>query len=302
MSVAAPQRGTVPAALGRFASSIATQDLPGEVVDKAKRNLLHDLSCALAGWPFREEIWPVARLGGSGHSTVIGEGSQVSAEVAAFANGALMHARSQDDTHLPARCHAGAAVIPAALAVAEREGGGGADFLAAVVAGYEVAIALGLAASEGMTKRGFRASGVLAPIAAAAACARAMQLGPQQAADAIAIACSFAAGLSQTWIDGTTEYRWELALGARNGVLAADLAASGSGGAPGAFEGAAGLGVAFAGSARVFDELEIGAQWRILEVIYKPQPVCNLLQTHVELAASLAADAQIDPGEVDSVK
>ena len=51
------------------------------------------------------------------------------------ADAALMHARSQDDTHPGSTSHPGGAVMPAALAVAEMQGASGAQFLAAVILG-----------------------------------------------------------------------------------------------------------------------------------------------------------------------
>ena len=58
--------------------------------------------------------------------------------MAAFANGVALHARAQDDTHYASQAHPGAAILPAALALAEQRGTDGATLLAALVAGYEM--------------------------------------------------------------------------------------------------------------------------------------------------------------------
>ena len=57
---------------------------------------------------------------------------------AALANGMCAHADETDDVHVPTRCHPGANVVPAAIAVSERQQSSGADLVRAVVLGYDV--------------------------------------------------------------------------------------------------------------------------------------------------------------------
>ena len=52
------------------------------------------------------------------------------------------------DGHRLAMGHPGAAVIPAALAVATRNGSTGHEFLSAIIAGYEIAIRIGEAVGK----------------------------------------------------------------------------------------------------------------------------------------------------------
>jgi len=74
----------------------------------------------------------------------------------AFANGVMFHSRGQEDTH--GTMHIGTTVIPTALAVAEWKKSSGKDLLAAIIAGYEVAAAIGKELTPLTTPRGFRAS------------------------------------------------------------------------------------------------------------------------------------------------
>jgi 2-methylcitrate dehydratase PrpD len=297
---------TAPAAhveLGAFAAGLSADTLPAAVVEKVRCNLLHDLGCAMAAHTVGPAVWPLVRGYAPPHATLVVDGARVPAEQAAFANAVLGHARAQDDTHFAAKCHAGSAVIPAVLAVAQREGAGGAAVIPALVAGYEVATALGEQLAAATTARGFRPSGVFGPIGAAAACASLLGLDAAQAAHAIAIATSLSAGLSQTWIDGSSEYRWQLGAAARNGILAADLARHGAIGADHPLSGAAGLAQAFAGVRR-WDpgDLELGERWRILDVIYKPYPVCNITQSAVAVAARIAARHDLAAEDVVAVR
>jgi 2-methylcitrate dehydratase PrpD len=196
-------------------------------------------------------------------------------------------------------------VRPVALARGEREGRDGAATIAGLVAGYEVATAVGEALASETTRRGFRASMLYGTLGAAAAAASLMALDARGCADAIAIAASFAGGLSQAWIEGSTEWRWELGMAARNGLQAARLAAHGERGAELAFEGAAGFARAFAGvevgPSGLAEQLALGERWRIMDVIYKAYPVCNILQSPVEVALALVRRHGIAPESVRSL-
>ena len=195
-----------------------------------------------------EPALSLARGTGPGTATLIGDGERVHVEQAAFANAVLMHARAQDDTHYPSQTHPGTAVIPAALAMGEHAEADGARFLAAIVAGYEVATAVGEELADAAIERGFRAASIFGALGAAAAGAVAAGLDEDRSANAIALAASFAAGLAQTWTDGAEEWSYQLGLAARSGVTATLLARAGVNGARFALEGASGFAAAFAGT------------------------------------------------------
>src|SRR5665647_2006955 len=99
--------------LGAFVVATDFDAIPSAIVARAKVSLMHNLSMALAGRK-REKLahvmakscWPLPA-----HATLLHDGARVSMEAAAFANGALMHARSQDDTHAGSTSHPGSAVM-----------------------------------------------------------------------------------------------------------------------------------------------------------------------------------------------
>lgn len=300
MPVTAPPVGQE---IGQFVAGLARRPLPDEVVAKLCCNLLHDLTCAMAAAGEGEALWATVRGRGPAESTILVDGGRTTAEDAAFANGALMHTRAQDDTHFAAKTHVGSAVIPAALALAEREGADGAAFLRAVAAGCEVAAAVGERLTSVSTVRGFRASSIFGPLGAAAAGASILRLDAEGTANAIAIAASLSGGLNQTWIDGTSEYRIELGMAARHGVHAARLAAGGFTGAPRWYEGAAGFAHAFAGEdADPGGPWALGERWRVLDVTYKPYPVCAITQSAVQVAIDLAQRHDVDPDAITGVR
>ncbi|MCW2954957.1 MAG: MmgE/PrpD family protein [Conexibacter sp.] len=305
MSTTELRESTVGARLGRFAAGVVAETLPAEVVEKLRCNLLHDLACATAAHTVGPDLWALVRDRRPDEATLLCDGGRVGAEYAAFVNAQLIHARAQDDTHFAAKTHVGAAVVPAVLALAERDGADGAAVLTAIVAGCEVAAAVGERLAAASTARGFRASPVFGTLGAAAASASVLGLDAAATSDAIALAASFCGGLNQTWIDGTPEWRFELGMAARNGVLAAQLAANGFHGAPHWYEGAAGFARAFAGvepGTEPDADWQLGERWRLLDVTYKPYPVCAITQSPVQVAIDLVVAHDLDPAELTAVR
>lgn len=296
---------TVGERLGAFVAGLTIDDLPEAVVEKLRCNVLHNFACALGAWPAGGPVWDVVRDRRPAEATLLCDGQQVAVEAAALANASLMHTRAQDDTHFPAKTHVGSAIGPAALAIAERDGRSGAELAVALIAGCEVAAAVGERLAPAVTARGFRATPVFGTLGAAAAVASLLGLDAAGCADAIAIASSFSAGLNQTWIDGTSEYRLQLGMAARNGITAAQLAASGLHGAGHWYEGDAGYARAFAGvdpETAAGGDWELGERWRLLDVTYKPYPVCAITQSPVALAIDLATEHNLAAGDVVGVR
>ena len=289
--------------LGDFVAGLTFESLPPGVVEKVRVNLLHDLSVAMAAHDVALPVWDMVTELGPKEAMLLCSGSRGPAEMVAFANAVRMHARAQDDTHFSAKSHAGSMVVAATLATAQRLGSSGRDVIPAIVAGYEVIGTVGELLAPQVTQRGFRASSTFGPLGAAASAAKLLGLDATSTANAIAIAMSFSGGLNQTWIDGSTEWRWEIGMAARNGVFAARLAAGGAAGAAYAFEGAAGFARAFAGETDIVpDDLALGQRWRIMDVVYKPYPVCNITQSAVAVCSGLATRYDLEPSMIRSVQ
>jgi 2-methylcitrate dehydratase PrpD len=106
--------------------------------------------------PGQVAIAYVKSQAGVEESQVVGSQIVTSAVHAAFANGMMAHADETDDSHELSGNHPGCAVVPATLALAEREGADGMRFLRAVVVGYEMAVRmnLGLGGEHSLKKRG----------------------------------------------------------------------------------------------------------------------------------------------------
>lgn len=264
--------------LASFAAAIDVRHLPPDVVAKAKACLLYGAAVGIAGVRTLQPVQAVAALedDGAAGATRFFDGGRSGAAGAAFANGTLLHARVQDDAH-PAG-HVGVVVIPAALAVAETTGAGGAELVAALVAGYETALRIGRDHASDLSARGFRTTPAYGVFGAAAAASRLLKLGPQQATHALALAANMAGGLREFAEAGSEDFSFQAGTAASNGILAAKLAAAGATGAATALEGAAGFFRAFGQrdvqyGARLADCL--GLVFEVMAVTYKPYPICQ---------------------------
>jgi 2-methylcitrate dehydratase PrpD len=233
MGLATPLRSTtreasVTAELARLASAVRAADLPEDIVELARQCLLDFLAATLAG--SREAL---ARIladdavaeAGAPHATLIGRDERVSAVQAALVNGAAAHALDYDDVNLAMTGHPTVTILPALLSLAEVRNARGADLLAAFVAGYETACRIGVLLLPGHYAVGFHSTGTIGSFAAAAAASHLLGLDAQATATAFGIAGTQAAGLKSMF--GTMCKPLHAGTAARNGLLAARLAARG---------------------------------------------------------------------------
>src|SRR5690349_8755713 len=121
----------------------------------------------------------------AGACTAIGHARALDSAGAAFVNGTAAHGEDFDDTFEGGPVHAGAVVVPAVLAIAEREKLAGRDALAGLAVGCELVCRASLVAPKRIHKAGFHPTAVLGALGAAAAVATAMRLEQRQFVDAL---------------------------------------------------------------------------------------------------------------------
>jgi 2-methylcitrate dehydratase PrpD len=278
---------------------------PAHVLSTARGFILDWLGSALAGGATNpgKKILDYGSAQSAGPCSLIGIGLACSAEVAAFVNGCLSHMVEMDDIDRGSVVHPGAVVIPAALAIAERERATGKAFLSAVVAGYEVAIRLG----EAVGKRHyyyFHNTGTCGVFGAAAAAGWLLGLTEKQFVSAFGNAGTQAAGLWEFNTEGDMSKHLHAGKAAANGVLAADLARRGFTGARRILEGERGL---FAATAPGANPTPLSDLWsldhpepifKIGGVSIKPHASCR--HTHAAVDAALELRTRLDRQALDS--
>src|SRR5262252_2135028 len=217
--------------LAEYAAALRYEDLPAEVVRRAKDCIADTVAAIICGsaLPWSRIIIRYAeRTGPGGRSHILGSaGPAVLAPAAALANGALAHAFELDSLTRPgAGAHPGATVLPPALAVAQECGADGRGLIAAFVAGNEVMIRIGRATGHTNGARGFHAPGTTGPFGAAVAAGHLLRLDASGMANALGIAGSLCGGLLEFASgNGGMVKRLHLGRASEAGVLAASRAA-----------------------------------------------------------------------------
>lgn len=257
--------------------------------------------CGVAGHnePVSKLVRTMAQSdGGAPQATVFGGDMQLPARAAALVNGTISHALDFDDTHFAHIGHPSVAVVPAALAVAERIDDDGEVFLDACTIGVEASIRVGKWLGRAHYDHGFHQTATAGAFGAVVAAGRLLSLDATQMRHAIGIAATRASGLKSQF--GTMGKPYHAGLAASTGVEAALLAQAGFISAPDALEGEQGFGPTHAGaaSATAFDEL--GEHWLFDWVTHKYHACCH--GTHAVIEALNSLSRRLQGKEVDTVR
>jgi 2-methylcitrate dehydratase PrpD len=279
----------------KLADAIAAAGAPPrEVVEKllidvaglcvAARNTDY-VRAALAGWE------------ASGGCTAIGHARALDSGGAAFVNGTAAHGEDFDDTFEGGPIHAGAVIVPAVLALCEREKLPGKSALLAIAVGVELTCRASMVAPKMIHKAGFHPTAVLGAIGAAAGAATALRLSKKQFVDALGIVGSMAGGIIEYLAEGTWTKRMHPGWAAQSGIRAADLARQGFIGPRTVFEGEHGL---YHGFARTtsgdWDKLldGFGKEWVTSTVAFKLYPCGTMTHPYIDCARRLSQKIRIE--------
>jgi 2-methylcitrate dehydratase PrpD len=295
---------TIAERLAGFAAGLRFDALPAEVVENVQLRLLDTLGLALAGSraDFAPALLSVA-VAEQGPCTVLGTAHTASAPLAVLANGALAHGLDWDDTHAASITHASAVVLPTVLAVGEARQLDGRDLITAAVAGYEAITRIGAAASGAFHDRGWHATAVCGPFAAALAAGRCAGLSVSQLTAALGIAGSCASGLMEFLEDGSAVKRLHPGWAGHGGAVAATLAGAGVSGPATIFEGRFGFYSTFLGKPPDLTPFEtLGRQWETLAVAFKPYPCCHYNHAYLDAALELVSTDALDTAAIASIE
>lgn len=277
-----------------YIASVAAQDLPDEVAIKTKCHLIDSLAAIISGSRLkagRLAAGFIASQGGSPEATVWGADIRTTAINAALANGIAAHADETDDSHLAGRFHPGCAVVPAALAVGERQARSGAAVLNAVAAGYDIgarfSIAMGVSGPRTATHSTHSLGALFGAHGAAAAL---MDFDAAQNASALSYTIQQASGIPYWERDPEhVEKAFDFGgMGARNGVSSVMMVAAGMTGVHDPLEGPLNFLSAFAENPDA-DALTdgLGERFEIMEASIKKWCVGSPIQAALDAAMAL---------------
>jgi len=302
-----------------FVAKLRYEDLPPEVVDRAKGVTLQALSSALIARDMPASRQALALMqeeeaGGGGAATVLCHGAKLTKAGAAFVNAEMIFAGGKWDT-FRMLTHPGIAILPAALAAAEIVGASGREFLTAIVAAYEVMERMAAEFIPTVMSRGFHAGPVFGIFGAAVAAAKLQRLDGNQIHSAIAQCVNLAAGNLEGARSGGRSLREGGAV--RNALLAVALARHGTPGGETTLEGEAGFYHAYAGNNRGelrysftganrtdFGKITegLGRDWIFLETLYRIYSTAGYNIAHVDVTARLCEEHNLGHEDIDRIE
>lgn len=289
----------------RFADFLARLDygvLPNSVHTTTTLDLVDAAGLCLAArqMPYMQQLLASAEMG---DCSVLGHAQSLNAQDAAMANGVAIHGEDFDDTLEGAPIRVGAMVIPAALAIAERQQCSGERAFLGIVAGLESVCRLNHVAAGHMHKAGFHPVGVIGALGAAAAAGVTIGLNRDQLTAAFGIAASMSSGILEYLTDGAWTKRLHPGWAAQSGLKAALLAQTGFFAPRTVFDGEHNFFKTFAPTAQAdYSHLtdDLGEHWYLTRIVFKPYACGTMIHPYIDCARRLRADG-IDANDIERI-
>jgi 2-methylcitrate dehydratase PrpD len=298
---------TIAEGLAERIVTVTYDSLTPDAVHWAKVAVLDTVGCTLAGAnePCARIIGRAATIGASGGDCLVfGTGRRVAPLDAALINGTATHALDYDDCSNTLGGHPSAPVLPALFALAETSQTDGRAFLAAYVAGWETETRIARGVNFHHYEKGWHPTATLGVFGSAAACSHLLGLSADRTAIALGLAATFSSGIKANF--GTMTKPLHVGHAARNGMLAALLAADGFTASAGAFEHKQGFLNVFNGAGNYNADIILkdwAEPWDIVSpgVAIKQYPCCGSTYPAVDAMLMLVREHKLTPDTVDHV-
>jgi 2-methylcitrate dehydratase PrpD len=294
--------------LSSYIASVLRRPLPPAVIEKTKRHMLDTIAAIVSGSrlePGKKAIGYVRTLAGNREASVIGSRILTTAVNAGLANGMLAHADETDDSHAPSLTHPGCGIVPAALAMAERQHRSGTALLGAVVLGYDVGCRLTLSLDAYQFREDGDSTHSFGPMFGAAAAAGALAgLRQHQVRHLLSYAAQQASGIS-CWMRDTDHVEKAFDFGgmpARNGVAAATMVAAGFTGVEDVFAGERNFFIAYGRSPDPEVLISgLGTTYEIMNTNIKRWSVGSPIQAPLDSLLALIEQEHIGADDVETL-
>lgn len=286
--------------LAHWAADLKFEGIPRRVLDECKNQVLSVIASVHAGH-FSEAGRSVSKIvrewSGGKDATLMPSGERTSLHTAIFGNAALSMALDYDDYLFAG--HTGHAAVLCTLAMAEKHGASGKDFLAAQTAANECAGRVGAAAAAGLPNHQLLT--IVHPVGAAIAAARVLGLDREQMTSALGLSLQQPCQALQGGFFGSEGKVLLASQAAPIGVMAAEMAAGGIRGPHDIIEHAHGflartgpqpLPGAFAG---------LGTAWLTETLSYKLYPGCAHIDAVVDCVLHLVRSHPVDAKKIKAV-
>ncbi|MFP3554855.1 MmgE/PrpD family protein [Paraburkholderia sp. SIMBA_049] len=292
--------------LASYSVDARYESIPSDAVEAAKKSLLDLIGVTLAA----SGVEPVARSvievvrenGGRAESSVLGFADRVPAAWAAFANGAMSHCLDFDDL-TPWGAHASSSIIPAALAISERQGGiSGREMITAIAIGQDIFARMRCHVDW---RKDWNISTVMGVFAATAAAGRLLGLPQTQMASALSLASMQAAGTMDVVYGIGGDLRCIYAgFSAKAAVVAAMLAQKGIVGTKSTFEGDNGFFKTFFDNRYDRESMlkDLGSDFTGGSTLYKPWPAVGPSHSHIYATIQLVTANDLRAEDIKEIR
>lgn len=288
--------------LAHFCSELSFGQLPKAVIEKAKMCVLDTIGVMAAASttePGRKIVEFVKSMGGRKEATVVCSKFKTSCLNVGLVNGAFVEIPESQDGLRYGGIHQCSAVIPAALAVGERERVSGRELITAVVLGYDVSGRVAAVTHPEQTLRGFIPVGTVGPFGGAAAVGKILEFNRESMINALGIA-GLLAPISRLESFYKTCKPFHGGQAAYVSILSALLARAGFNGSNKILEGYCGGMVKQANLERLTHEL--GQKFEIMETYLKPYTSCRHTHAPIEATLRIVEEHDIEPKDVKEVQ
>ena len=292
-----------------YIAGAAQRALPAKVQEKTKHHLLDTLAAIVSGsrlYPGQKAIGYIESQGGTPEAMVLGTRILTSAVNAALANGMCAHADETDDSHAPSLTHPGCGVVPAALAMAERNRRSGLELLRAVTLGYDICARLSMSLGDYEFRDAGHSTHTFGPTFGAAAAAGSLSgLDRRQVRHLLSYTAQQVSGVS-CWMRDAEHVEKAFDFGgmpARNGVTAAAFVSAGFTAVDDVFAGERNFYVAYGGLGKPEILVEdLGRRYEIMNTNIKRWSVGSPIQAPLDALLDLIRTHAIRADDVEHVE
>ncbi|HZM96908.1 MAG TPA: MmgE/PrpD family protein [Vicinamibacterales bacterium] len=294
--------------LARYMVSARERELSAAVVRDTKHRILDTIGAMISGAVLRPGVLAtkyVRSQGGTAEASVLTTDIRTTAVNAALANGMFAHADETDDFEPVTKAHPGSAVVPAALAMAEREGRSGTELMRAVVLGYDLCCRFLMTLGPDHVRATHRsAEGTSATFGAVGAAASLARLDETGMRFALSYAAQQVSGLwSWTRDEDHVEKAFDFAgMGARNGVTAVTMVQAGFTGVPDVLDGEHNMILALSREGKPEEMIAgLGSRYFVSETAIKVFSVGYPIQAPLDALLTLRREHKLQPGNVTRI-
>ncbi|RYC30184.1 MmgE/PrpD family protein [Lichenibacterium minor] len=308
IALGAPAGADVTGRLARYMVSARDRALPPEVSAACKARILDTLGAMVSGsrlHPGLDAVRYIRGLGGTEEASVVASPFRTTAVNAALANAMCAHADETDDFDPLTKAHPGCSTVPAALAMAEKEGRSGEEVIRAVALGYDMACRLLLALGPDLVRATHRsAEGTASNFGALGAAASLARLDERGMRYAISYTAQQVSGL-WSWVkdEDHVEKAFDFAgMGARDGVTAVSMVQAGLTGVFDVLDGTNNLFIALSTDPHPEAMVDgLGTRFFVTETAIKTFSVGYPIQSPLDAVLALRREAGLTPGDVRGV-